>query len=66
MNEDDEFLLKQCHSIATSSPDFAGVCDADAVRKSLSVFTFANTADQNVCSLAQNLFIVAFEICFLE
>lgn len=32
MNDDDEFLLKQFHSTAINSPDFAGFCDADAVR----------------------------------
>lgn len=31
MNEDEEFLIKQYHSTATNSPDFAGCCDADAV-----------------------------------
>ena len=33
MNDDDEFLIKQYHSTATTSPDFVGFCDADAVHQ---------------------------------
>jgi hypothetical protein len=32
MNEDPAFLLQQYHAVATTSPDFKGFCDADAVR----------------------------------
>mmetsp|Transcript_24660 Transcript_24660/g.41145 ORF Transcript_24660/g.41145 Transcript_24660/m.41145 type:complete len:542 (-) Transcript_24660:1051-2676(-) len=31
-NEDDDFLLKQCHQTAISSPDFKGICTPDAIR----------------------------------